>query len=275
MDARSGLFAHSCLQRKAISLPDFMTWRLRVIWVLASYFGAMALMLVPADTARATETVTIDCAHDLEAFLRGEIYVPPGAQVTVVGRTLSDFINKTPNGAEIVNRLLQTPQGRAAIASGGLITDSQLRSCQERVRNEMMRRRDQDRPSGAAVSPFTPGKPIYVYALVYGRNGHALARLLLDTGADSTMIKSVLLNVVDGAFAGHATVRGVTGDEARVEVYTITSLEVDNAKVGPMRVLAYTAASDEIDGLLGRDFLDRFTVIIDSTAGRVTLSPKQ
>jgi len=141
--------------------------------VLAPYFGAMALMLVPADTARATETVTIDCAHDLEAFLRGEIYVPPGAQVTVVGRTLSDFINKTPNGAEIVNRLLQTPQGRAAIASGGLITDSQLRSCQERVRNEMMRRRDENmhgridkdtRSGGNEIIPFKSGQPIYVLA---------------------------------------------------------------------------------------------------------------
>jgi hypothetical protein len=28
------------------------------------------------------------------------------------------------------------------------------------------------------------------------------------------------------------------------------------------------------DGLLGRDFLDQFTVTIDTAAGRVTLSPK-
>jgi hypothetical protein len=38
--------------------------------------------------------------------------------------------------------------------------------------------------------------------------------------------------------------------------------------------MAHDAALQNADGLLGRDFLDRFTVTIDSKAGVVTLAPK-
>src|SRR5205823_5613718 len=53
----------------------------------------------------------------------------------------------------------------------------------------------------------------------------------------------------------------------------IESLEVGEARVGRMQVASYDVAGAG-DGLLGRDFLDRFSVNIDSAAGVVTLSPK-
>jgi hypothetical protein len=48
---------------------------------------------------------------------------------------------------------------------------------------------------------------------------------------------------------------------------------VGEARVGRMQVASYDV-SGAGDGLLGRDFLDRFNVTIDSTNGVVTLSPK-
>lgn len=122
----------------------------------------------------------------------------------------------------------------------------------------------------ATVIPFTPGQPIYVDARV---NGRTPARLVLDTGADSTVIAPGVLDAADASITGHTTLLGVTG-QATVGIHDVTSLEIGNVKVGPLKVLAHNAADQAADGLLGRDFLERFTVTIDSAGGRVTLSPR-
>jgi Aspartyl protease len=69
-----------------------------------------------------------------------------------------------------------------------------------------------------------------------------------------------------------ARVTGVAGSDT-VPYVVIESLEIGEARVGRMRVASYDV-SGAGDGLLGRDFLDRFSVNIDSTNGVVTLSPK-
>ena len=122
----------------------------------------------------------------------------------------------------------------------------------------------------ATVIAFTPGQPIYVDARV---NGRTPARLVLDTGADSTVIAPNVLNAADASVTGHTTLLGVTG-QATVGVHDVASLEIGNVKVGPLKVLAHNAADQAADGLLGRDFLERFTVTIDSAGGRVTLAPR-
>ena len=43
--------------------------------------------------------------------------------------------------------------------------------------------------------------------------------------------------------------------------------------MGPLRILVHDA-DFKADGLLGRDFLDHFTVTIDSKEQQVTLAPK-
>jgi predicted aspartyl protease len=125
-------------------------------------------------------------------------------------------------------------------------------------------------PAGTVI-PFTSGQPIYVDARV---NGRTPARLVLDTGADSTVIAPDVLNAADAAVTGHTTLLGVTG-QASVGIHHVASLEVGNVKVGPLKVIAHDAAHRAADGLLGRDFLERFTVTIDSAGGRVTLTPRQ
>lgn len=121
-----------------------------------------------------------------------------------------------------------------------------------------------------AVISFTPGRPIYVQAQV---NGRAEARLVLDTGADRTMIAPRVLRAVGLAPHTTGTVRGVTG-QATADVYEVSSLEVGGARVGRLTVFASQGAEPQSDGLLGQDFLRQFTVIIDYGAGRVTLRPK-
>jgi predicted aspartyl protease len=128
------------------------------------------------------------------------------------------------------------------------------------------------RPSNpaATVIPFTPGQPIYVDARV---NGRTPVRLVLDTGADSTVIALDVLNAAGASLMGHTTLLGVTG-QATVGIHDVASLEIGNVKVGPLKVLAHHPADQAADGLLGRDFLERFTVTIDSAGGRVTLAPR-
>ena len=54
----------------------------------------------------------------------------------------------------------------------------------------------------------------------------------------------------------------------------VTSLEVGEAKAGPLLIIAHDADLKQADGLLGRDFLERFTVTMDAKEGVVTLAPK-
>jgi predicted aspartyl protease len=127
-------------------------------------------------------------------------------------------------------------------------------------------------PKGATTIKYTPGKAIMVDVKI---NGSTSANLLLDTGADTTMINPRVLVAAGASLArpvGTTRVTGVAGSD-NVNFVTIESLEVGEARAGRMHVASYdiTGAGD---GLLGRDFLDRFTLNIDSTNGIVTLSPK-
>ena len=132
-------------------------------------------------------------------------------------------------------------------------------------------------PGGEASSqvtriPFTPGKPIMVTAKI---NGGGSAQLMLDTGASVTVINPrVLAGMGIGSReALRGSVRGATGT-ADVLFVPVQSIEVGAARSGPLRIASHDVDLGQGDGLLGRDFLDQFTVTIDSTAGVVTLSPK-
>ena len=125
---------------------------------------------------------------------------------------------------------------------------------------------------GPTTIRYVPGKPIMVNATV---NGSARANLLLDTGADKTMINPRVLVEAGAPLSrpvGSAMVTGVAGSE-KMQFVTINSLEVAGATVDRLTVAAYDV-SGAGDGLLGRDFLDHFSVNIDSAKGIVTLTPR-
>ena len=127
-------------------------------------------------------------------------------------------------------------------------------------------------PKGGTAIKYTPGQRIMVDVKI---NGSANANLLLDTGADRTMINPRVLVSAGASISrpvGTTRVTGVAGSD-EVSFVVIESLEIGEARVGRMQVASYDVAGAG-DGLLGRDFLDRFSVNIDSTAGVVTLSPK-
>jgi hypothetical protein len=125
-------------------------------------------------------------------------------------------------------------------------------------------------PSGLVV-PFTSGAPVVVEARLNG----ALLRLLLDTGAERTVIAPAALarTGIDPALGTPVRITGVTGSAAATLV-AVPLLDVAGARVGPLSVIAHAMPSDSLDGLLGRDVLDAFTVTFDAAAGRVTLLPR-
>jgi hypothetical protein len=131
---------------------------------------------------------------------------------------------------------------------------------------------ESEKDKGGASIRYAPGKPIMVNAMV---NGSTPAQLLLDTGADKTMINPRVLMAAGAPLArpvGSAMVTGVAGSQ-QMQFVTINSLEVAGATVGRLTVAAHDVAGAG-DGLLGRDFLDHFSVNIDSVRGIVTLTPR-
>jgi hypothetical protein len=125
-------------------------------------------------------------------------------------------------------------------------------------------------PAGVVV-PYSGG-PVIVNASV---NGVAL-RLLLDTGADRTLISPEAISRAgfDAARGTPVQIRGVTG-EAQAVLVSVPRLDVAGTQVGPVAVIVHKLSTGGgVDGLLGRDVLDAFTVTVDSASGRATLVPR-
>jgi predicted aspartyl protease len=123
---------------------------------------------------------------------------------------------------------------------------------------------------------FTPGQPIIVTARI---NDSGSAQLMLDTGAARTVINPTVLNALGVSYANvrRASLKGVTGDPEDVDAVTLESIEINGARHGPLLVLSHDAGfgPQKGDGLLGRDYLDNFTITIDNAAGLLTLTPKE
>src|SRR5207245_7410693 len=127
--------------------------------------------------------------------------------------------------------------------------------------------------SGETAIQFIPGQRIMVDARI---NGNAEARLMLDTGADRTLISPRALQAAGVRLTGPSTTAEVTGamGSGQMQFIVIDSLEVGEARVGRMPVGSGVWPPDVGDGLLRRDFLDQSHVNIDSGNGLVTLTPK-
>jgi hypothetical protein len=126
-------------------------------------------------------------------------------------------------------------------------------------------------PKGLTKIPFTPGSPVLVSAKI---NGSGPITLILDTGADRTMVTPSALSRLGISFenALRGVVRGVTG-ASYAEAVWVNSVEIEEAKVGPLLIVAHDAGLKGAEGLLGRDFLGNFNVTIDAKERIVTLAP--
>jgi aspartyl protease family protein len=130
-----------------------------------------------------------------------------------------------------------------------------------------------ERVSGAPGStiPLTSGSPIMVTAHL---NGVPLT-LMLDTGADRTVLAPGALTRagVDQASGRRVRIIGVTGESEGREV-TLPRLDIAGAQLGPVAVVVHPVPAPGVDGLLGRDLLDAFSITVDAAGGRVTLTPR-
>jgi hypothetical protein len=125
---------------------------------------------------------------------------------------------------------------------------------------------------GMGVIRYTPGRPIVA---VVRLNGRSSARLILDTGADGSIVKAELLAAAGVDLTRPAARGKISGVTGKVEVsYFPVDLEVAGHRARVLRVAAFNDENDIADGLLGRDFLDRFKVVMDPASGTVTLTPK-
>ncbi|HET7340575.1 MAG TPA: aspartyl protease family protein [Methylomirabilota bacterium] len=124
-------------------------------------------------------------------------------------------------------------------------------------------------PPGAVI-PYGGG-PLVVDASI---NGVPL-RLVVDTGAERTLISPAALARagLDPSVGPAVHIRGVTGD-ATATLVSVPRLDVAGAQVGPLAVIAHALQGESVDGLLGRDVLDGFTVTVDAAQSRATLVPR-
>lgn len=123
----------------------------------------------------------------------------------------------------------------------------------------------------AGIMRFEGGAPIVAPVVI---NGVGL-RFMVDTGADRTMISRAAAARAGLPVDAGRQVRivGVAGTALASEV-PAARVEVAGAAVGPLRLIVHDTPGDHHDGLLGRDVLDRFTLTVDGSAGRATLTPR-
>ena len=115
------------------------------------------------------------------------------------------------------------------------------------------------------------GGPLIVDASLTG----VPLRLLVDTGADRTLISPAAMARAgfDVARGTSMVIRGVTGN-ATATMVVVPRLDVAGTRAGPLGVIAHALAVEGVDGLLGRDVLDAFTVTVDAPNGRALLTPR-
>jgi aspartyl protease/uncharacterized protein DUF4124 len=121
-----------------------------------------------------------------------------------------------------------------------------------------------DEPPPAAVA----AGPLVVEARVNG----VVLRLLVDTGADRTMLSPAAVERAGyGAEPGvPVQILGVTGS-ASASLIVVPLLEVAGQRVGPLGVVVHAPPLRDVDGLLGRDVLNAFTLTVDGRSGRAVL----
>jgi len=130
--------------------------------------------------------------------------------------------------------------------------------------------------SGAVTVPWAADAPVVVEARLNG----VVLTLMLDTGADRTLISPEALARA-GLLAEGTPVQltGVTGTAAATLVM-LPYLDVAGFRLGPFPVVVHAMPPSgvnepaPVDGLLGRDLLDAFTITVDPGSGRTRLVPR-
>jgi predicted aspartyl protease len=123
--------------------------------------------------------------------------------------------------------------------------------------------------------PFNPDEgPVLVRARLSGPKGDALARMVLDTGATSTLLNwhvAVLLGYDPSIAPTRIQITTGSGVEFAAQI-TIERIEALGRVLLAFPVLCHTLPpSAVVDGLLGLDFLRGQHVVLDFRSGAITL----
>lgn len=150
------------------------------------------------------------------------------------------------------------------------------------------------RPAGTedqdGASPPTDAAPPGTVRVPIGRSGKSLivqvrlngtrdARLILDTGADVTILSHALaldLGIFPSASLSTVTLNTV-GGQVRADVVRVGSVSVGEAEARDVLAVIHDLpdAPTGIDGLLGLTFLDRFVVTVDAQKGEMQLRQRR
>jgi predicted aspartyl protease len=124
---------------------------------------------------------------------------------------------------------------------------------------------------GPTRIPFSPGSPVLVEAKI---NGIGPITLILDTGAERTLISPLVLSRLGLSTENEPPIilRGVTGTGYAHRV-RVDFIEIGETRVGPLLIAVYPLDLKGAQGLLGRDFLSNLNLTIDSKEKVVTLTP--
>jgi predicted aspartyl protease len=130
-------------------------------------------------------------------------------------------------------------------------------------------------PVPSTIPLETAGNHILVHAVL---NHREAVTLLLDTGATHTMLtpeaaRRVGLTPVPRALTGALQVVG--GRQVRFPLVSLATLAMGEAVVKnlPVGILGTFPGTRTVDGLLGGDFLEHFTLTLDYSARRLLLAP--
>ena len=108
-------------------------------------------------------------------------------------------------------------------------------------------------------------------------NSAHTGRFIVDTGASSVVITQDLAEKVGVADVQRSSPVFVQTAGGVVNAFParLESVDVHGATVSDLPVLVCETMGDDVDGLLGINFLSRFNVSIDHESGRLTFRPKQ
>ena len=116
---------------------------------------------------------------------------------------------------------------------------------------------------------------VIVHTRLIGPLGETVARLALDTGASSTLVRNALLVTIGydpDTFPKTANFTTGSGVESASRV-SISKLQALGQERENFPVIAYTLPpTASIDGLLGLDFLRNHILTLDFQRGDITLS---
>jgi aspartyl protease family protein len=125
--------------------------------------------------------------------------------------------------------------------------------------------------TGRAVIPFRPGaRDIRTVAKV----GSLRGTFIVDTGASFTVVSGDVARKL--ALNPSAAIRiQVVGGIAEAKLVTLGSVEVQGARAEHVPAAVVDSLPGGVDGLLGLSFLSRFSLQMESLAGKLTLSARR